>query len=52
MQLMVGVKERLEKLKYPQVPNLVGPKRVLREEVPWCGESMSSTTKWRGERDE
>jgi len=35
VQLMDGVKERLKKLKYPQVPNLVGPREVLREVVPW-----------------
>lgn len=28
VQLMDGVKERLKKLKYPQVPNLVGPREV------------------------
>jgi len=36
-QLMDGVKERLKKLKYQQVPNLVGPREVLREGVPWGG---------------
>ena len=40
VQLMDGVEERLKKLKYPQVPNLVGPKGVLKQAVPWGGKSL------------
>jgi hypothetical protein len=47
VQLVDEVKERLKKLKYPQVPNLVGPKEVLREEVSWGGESLSSAARKR-----
>jgi hypothetical protein len=39
---MDGVEERLKKLKYPQVPNLVGAREVLKLGVPWGGESLSS----------
>lgn len=43
VQLMDGVEERLKKLKYPQVPNLVGPREVLKQTVPWGGQSMSDS---------
>lgn len=42
VQLMDGVKEKLNQLKYHQVPNLVGPKKVLQEGVPW-GAKVGST---------
>lgn len=37
VQLMDGVKERLKKLKYPQVPNLVGANGVLKEAIRGVG---------------
>lgn len=42
VQLMDGVEERLRKLKFPQVPNLVGAREVLREWVPWGGKASSA----------
>jgi hypothetical protein len=51
VQLLDRVEERLKKLKYQQVPNLVGPREVLREGLPWCGGSLSSAAKGkRGKR--
>lgn len=52
VQLMDGVDERLRKLKYQQVPNLVGQREVLREGVPWGGQGLSSATKGKRGRDE
>lgn len=48
VQLMDGVKERLKKLKYPQMPNLVGAKEVLKQTVPWGGKRASDSSNIKG----
>ncbi|HEY6096151.1 MAG TPA: caspase family protein [Gallionellaceae bacterium] len=39
-QLVSEVQARLKQLKYAQTPNLVGPKSVLKQEVPWVRQGV------------
>ncbi len=47
IKLVSEVQVRLKQLKYHQTPNLVGPKSVLRKEVPWV-QKISAAKKKRG----
>jgi hypothetical protein len=47
-RLMDGISGRLKQLQYDQMPNLVGPRKILQQPVPWVRKVASTKRKKKG----
>ena len=47
-RLMDGISGRLKQLQYDQTPNLVGPRKILQQPVPWVRKVASTKRKKKG----